>query len=47
MAAKFVSKALKEFLLGKNIVLLIPQNSANSKYGKKFLRKVAVIVSIG
>jgi hypothetical protein len=47
MAAKFVSKALKEFLSGKNIVLLIPSNSARGKYGKKFLSKVAVIVSIG
>jgi hypothetical protein len=47
MGAKFVSKALKEFLLGKNIVLLIPQNTARGKFGRKFLSKVAVIINIG
>jgi hypothetical protein len=38
-----VSKALIEFIKGKNIVLLIPQQTADGKFGLKFLRYVSMI----
>jgi hypothetical protein len=47
IGAKFVSKSLLEFLRGKNIILLLPQQTARGAYGKKYLSKVSYIKDLG
>jgi hypothetical protein len=47
IGAKFVSKCLLEFLRGKNIVMLIPQQTANGAFGKKYLQKIAKVKNLG
>jgi len=47
VGAKFVSKSLIEFINGKNIILLIPQRTAEGAFGKKFLIKISFKLDLG
>jgi hypothetical protein len=38
---------VEEFLLGRNIVLMLPQRSFNTRLAKRYIRRVAEIVDIG
>ncbi len=47
IGAKFVSKCLLEFLRGKNIVMLIPSDTAVGAFGRRYLAKVGRILDVG
>lgn len=47
VTSRFMARSFIDFENGKNIVMLIPEESAKSGYAKKFLQYFAIVLNLG